>query len=179
MTGGPGQGAGEGVSYSESPGQPAPSPAWSPVSSLTGDGKSRAQAPQREGLQGWTLAAACLGHTQERGAHPQDRRQTTWRSCPQSREPGAQPQRASLRRRPRAAHRKRVGGLRGRGVQPPDPGGLPTETVWTGKQGKSRSVQKLLGTTSDNPSACSLTTRSTKKKRLVSETRLCTLLSST
>ena len=67
MNGGLGHSAGEGVSCSESPGQPAPSPAWRPVCSLTGDGESRAQAPQREGLQGWTLAAACLGHTQERG----------------------------------------------------------------------------------------------------------------
>ena len=136
--------------------------------------------PSARGAAGMDAGCRLPGtHSGEGGPHPRDRRQTTWRSCPRSREPGVRLQRESLRRRPRAAHRKRVGGLRGLGVWPPDPGGLPTETVWTGKQGKSGSVQKLLGTTSDNPTACTLTAHSAKKKRLVSETRLCTLLSST
>lgn len=52
------------------------------------------------------------------------------------------------------------------------------ETAWTGKQGKSRSVQTLPGTASRNTSACTFTAHSTEKKRLVSETQLCTLLSS-
>ena len=180
MTGGPGaQCRGWGELQREPWGGPLLRPPGVPASSVTGDRESRAQAQQGERLRGWTPAAACrlVGHTQERGRPPRDGRQTTWQSCPRSREPGAQPRRASLRRHPRAARRKRVGGLRGQGVQPPDPGGLPTETAWTGKQGK-RSVQKLPGVTSRNTSACALAAHSAKKQRLGLGTQLCTLLSS-
>lgn len=74
------------------------------------------------------------------------RRQTTWRSCPRSREPGERPRRVSLRKRPRAARQRRVEVPWGRGAQPPAPVGLPTEKAWTGRQGRRRSAQTLLGT---------------------------------
>lgn len=60
ITGGPGaQCRGWGELQREPWGGPLPRPPGVPASSVTGDRESRAQAQQGEGLQGWTLAAAC------------------------------------------------------------------------------------------------------------------------
>ena len=60
ITGGPGaQCRGWGELQQEPWGGPLPRPPGVPASSVTGDRESRAQAQQGEGLQGWTLAAAC------------------------------------------------------------------------------------------------------------------------
>ena len=91
MTGGPGaQCRGWGELQREPWGGPLLRPPGVPASSVTGDRESRAQAQQGERLRGWTPAAACrlVGHTRERGRPPRDGRQTTWQSCPRSREPG-------------------------------------------------------------------------------------------
>lgn len=81
------------------------------------------------------LCPAGRGHTGSQGARQSRARLqdsgnlTTWQSCLRSQEREAQPQRPSLRTRPRAARRRRrrVGGPQGRGGWPPDPAGLPTE----------------------------------------------------
>lgn len=65
----------------------------------------------------------------------------TWQSCLQSREQEAQLQKLSLRTRPPGAHRqRREGALWEPGEQPPDPAGLLTEKVWTGREEKEASA---------------------------------------
>lgn len=86
------------------------------------------------------------GSAADRALSSGSRRSTTWQSCPRSQEREARPQRASQRTRPRAARRRRGAGLQARGAQPPDPGGLPTEKAWTGKQGRRGSARSPLGT---------------------------------
>lgn len=65
----------------------------------------------------------------------------TWQSCLQSRVQEVQLQKLSLRTRPPVAHRqRREGALWEQGEQPPDPAGLLTEKVWTGREEKGASA---------------------------------------
>jgi hypothetical protein len=65
----------------------------------------------------------------------------TWQSCLQSRVQEVRLQKLSLRTRPPAARRqRREGAPWEQGARPPDPAGLLTEKVWTGREEKGASA---------------------------------------